>query len=311
MDGPTLHAGQNQVSFSSEGVTLKGHLFLPQAFDRTHPLPAVIVIGPWTQVKEQTADAYARQLAQRGFAALSFDARYWGESGGEPRQYESTGKIADIRNAVTYLQRLPEVDGDRVGGLGICFGAGYMARAMAEDDRLQAYATVAAWLHDIPSLEAMFGAEEVARRLRVGAEARERYEQTGEVLYVPAYASGDNPEAGMNFAGGYYASPDRGAIAAWKNRLAMLSWPEWVNLDGVTAAAQVQAPTLFVHSDDSALPDNVHRAYAAKQGPKSLFWTEGSHFDFYDQEPQVTRAADAVASHFAEHLSLRLVAREA
>jgi hypothetical protein len=59
----------------------------------------------------------------------------------------------------------------------------------------------------------------------------------------------------------------------------------------------------------SALLDNVHRAYAAKQGPKSLFWTEGNHFDFYDQEPQVTRAVDAVASHFAEHLSLRLAAR--
>jgi len=306
-----LHTGQNDVTFTSEGITLQAHLFLPEAFDASQPLPAVIVLGPWTQVKEQTADTYTRQLAQRGFAALSFDARYWGESGGEPRQYESTSKIADIRSAVTYLQSLPEIDADRLGGLGICFGAGYMAQAVNEDDRLQAYATVAAWLHDIPSLEAMFGADEVARRLRVGAEARARYEQTGEVVYVPAYAPGDNPEAGMNFEGGYYASTERGVIPPWTNRLAVLSWPEWVNLDGVAAAAQVQAPTLFVHSDGSALPDNVHRAYAGKQGPKSLFWMEGNHFDFYDQAPQVTRAADAVASHFAEHLRVRLAAREA
>ncbi len=79
--------------------------------------------------------------------------------------------------------------------------------------------------------------------------------------------------------------------------------------DEVHAPSERMVCSRSCHVLASALLDNVHRAYAAKQGPKSLFWTEGNHFDFYDQEPQVTRAVDAVASHFAEHLSLRLAAR--
>jgi len=302
MDEATLKLGRNDVSFGSEGETLKGNLFLPESSGSTERYPGVVVVGPWTQVKEQTADRYARALAAHGFAALTFDARYWGESGGEPRQYESSAKVADIRNAVTYLQSRPEVKPEGVGGLGVCFGAGYVAQAATEDDRIHAFATVAAWLHDEASLEATFGEEEVARRWRVGAEAREHYKRSGEVVYVPAYAPGDEPEAAMNFPGGYYASPERGVIPAWTNRFAVLSWPEWLGLDGVKAASEVEVPTLFVHSDGSALPDSVRRAYAAMKGPKSLFWTEGNHFDFYDQEPQVSRAVNAVVSHFAEHL---------
>ncbi len=69
-----LQAGQNDVSFTSEGETLKAHLFLPEAFAEAQPLPAVIVIGPWTQVKEQTADAYARRLAQQMLrSGMAFD----------------------------------------------------------------------------------------------------------------------------------------------------------------------------------------------------------------------------------------------
>ena len=52
-----------RVTFSSGGSELVGHLFLP---DR--PVPdgghaAMVVAGPWTQVKEQTADAYGAKLA--------------------------------------------------------------------------------------------------------------------------------------------------------------------------------------------------------------------------------------------------------
>ncbi|MFC7584499.1 hypothetical protein ACFQYP_12715 [Nonomuraea antimicrobica] len=37
--------------------------------------------GTWTSVKELMADRYARRLAQRGYAALSFDFTGFGESG--------------------------------------------------------------------------------------------------------------------------------------------------------------------------------------------------------------------------------------
>jgi hypothetical protein len=62
-------------------------------------------------------DSYARKLAEQGFAAFTFDFRSFGESSGQPRQYESPSrKIKDIRNALTYLASLPMVDKDRMSG---------------------------------------------------------------------------------------------------------------------------------------------------------------------------------------------------
>ena len=45
----------------------------------------MIVTGTWTTVKEQMAGIYARELANRGLAALAFDFTGWGESGGAPQ----------------------------------------------------------------------------------------------------------------------------------------------------------------------------------------------------------------------------------
>ena len=51
---------------------------------------------------ETTTNALA--MAERGFAALAFDYRYFGESGGRTRQFENPdANIEDIRNAATAL----------------------------------------------------------------------------------------------------------------------------------------------------------------------------------------------------------------
>ena len=68
------------VSFERDGVTLRGTLYTPAS--STGPFPGVLVTGAWTTVKEQMPGTYARELAQRGFAALTFDFTGWGESGG-------------------------------------------------------------------------------------------------------------------------------------------------------------------------------------------------------------------------------------
>ena len=56
-----------------------GNLFLPEGDE---PAGVVVAVGPLTSVKEQAAGAYARAMAERGYAALAFDYRYFGESGG-------------------------------------------------------------------------------------------------------------------------------------------------------------------------------------------------------------------------------------
>lgn len=295
----TLKPGANRVTFQSEGETLVGTLHLPKSYRSGQRLPAIVVAGAWITVKEQMADLYARRLAEQGFAALAFDFRYYGESGGIPRQLESpSAKVQDIKNAITYLQSLSAIDRKQINGLGVCFGAGYMAQVAAEDDRLRSFATVAAWMHDMDSLNRLFGADVIQQRMQAGLAAQRRYQQTGEVELVPAFSTESNPIIAMTGQPIYYGNPARGSIPQWRNEYAVMSWVEWIQFDALAVAPKVKTPALFVHSDGSALPENVKRFYASMPGPKKLVWAQGNHLDFYDQEPQVSQAVTALVTHF-------------
>jgi fermentation-respiration switch protein FrsA (DUF1100 family) len=299
----TLQPGANRVTFQSEGETLVGTLYLPVTYKPGDKLPAVVVAGAWITVKEQMPALYARKLTEQGFAALAFDFRYYGESGGAPRQLESpSAKIQDIKNAITYLQSLPVIDSDRIGGLGICFGAGYMAKVAAEDNRLKSFATVAAWMHDAESLNRLFGKDVIQQRMQAGLTAKKKYAETGRVELVPAFTTENNAIAAMTGQPIYYGNPQRGSIPEWKNQYAVMSWVEWIQFDALAVAPKVNTPALFVHSDGSALPENVKRFYNTMPGQKQLVWTEGNHFDFYDQEPYVNKAVAAITSHFRNSL---------
>ncbi|WP_228806646.1 hypothetical protein [Nocardia cyriacigeorgica] len=56
------------------------------------------------------------------------------------------------------------------------------------------------------------------------------------------------------------------------------------------------------HNEDAAIPDGARRFHAGLAWSEDIVWTEGTQFDFYDQEPQVTIAVDAVAAHFQRTL---------
>ncbi|MFF5532467.1 alpha/beta hydrolase [Streptomyces cinerochromogenes] len=294
---------RTDVTFASEGATLTGTLYLPEHTDIPGPLPGVVVAGTWTSVKEQMADRYAERLAERGYAALSFDFTGFGRSEGTPRDVEDPArKVRDIHHAVSFLAAHDAVDGDRIGALGICAAAMYMSDNAAGDARVRSLALVAPWLHDAAVCEDAYGgAEAVAERVKAGREARAHYEETGEVAYVPVVSATDE-RAAMPYDIDFYLNPARGGIPAWPNRFAVMAWADWLTYDAIALAPRIEQPTLLVHSEDAAIPDGARRFHAGLAGPKDILWTQGTQFDFYDSEPQVTVAVDTVAAHFARTL---------
>jgi len=81
--------------------------------------------------------AKARMLARHGYGVLLFDRRGEGKSEGEPNAWGWGGE-ADIKAAIAYLQRRPDVDPDRIGGIGLSVGGEMMIEAAAETDELAA-----------------------------------------------------------------------------------------------------------------------------------------------------------------------------
>ena len=238
-----LKAGVNSVTFESEGVSLKGNLYLPTDFNPSVRYPGVVVTGSWTTVKEQMAGLYAERLAAHGFITLAFDFRHYGESGDEPRNYEVPAhKIADICSAVSFLETLPEVDTRRIGGLGVCFSAGLIAAASVQDQRIGSIVLVAPWLHNREILNSAYGnPAELQRRLDAADEAHAKYETSGEVE-VMVGASFTDPNAAMIVDNDYYLNPKRGGVPEWPNRVAVMTWRPWAEFDGVAVATQVRVP---------------------------------------------------------------------
>jgi uncharacterized protein len=292
--------GINRVTFQSEGVNLVGNLYLPTTYKSGDQLPTVIVSGSWTTVKEQMAGEYAQKLADQGFAALAFDSRSFGESGGELRSFESpTAKIADLKNAITFLQTVDVVDADRIAGLGICAGAGYMATVAAEDDRLKALVTIAPWIHNPAIVNQVYGGEQkVNEMIQMGRNAAEKFATTGEADYVLATSKTDET-AVMYGDIDYYQNPQRGAIPQWDNRFAVATWAEWLTFNPMTKAAQVNVPTLFIHSEKAAIPDGAKQFFASvPTSDKKFVWlNDYQQFDFYDQDSAMAQAIALTTEH--------------
>lgn len=280
------------VSFISGNNLLQGLLYRPA---RPVLSPGVVVTGSWTSVKEQMPAAYAHALAHRGYAALCFDFRGWGESTGQPRYLEDPArKTADIVAAFDFLAGHEAVDAQRIAGLGICASAGYMSHAAAASPVPRALCLVAPWLHDVNIVNEVYGGPEGVAALI----AKSRAAEDGGDTVIEA-ASATNPGALM-YQVPYYTEPARGLIPQYDNRFDLRSWEPWLCFDGIAAADRLSVPTCIVHSRTAAIPQGAER-FAERLGPRArLVWLEGfSQFDFYDHAD----AVEAAIRHVEAHLS--------
>jgi pimeloyl-ACP methyl ester carboxylesterase len=303
----------DHVSFDVGGARMTGVLHLPPGTKTANRrLPALLVTGSWTTVKEQMASLYAARAATAGFAALTFDFRGFGESEGEPRGQESPArKMEDIRGALNFLAANPHIDAQRLGLLAICASSGYAALEAANDPRVRSLAMVAPWLHDSSLLESVYGSRQVygGRGLEAlkaaGHDAAERYRRDGTVEYV-SVASTIDARAAMFIPDPkvleYYLDVKRGGIPQWGNRFPVLSWPEWLSFDAIAVAPRLRVPTLIVHSEAAAIPDGARRFASAMAQPPKMVWMPGTQFDFYDQPETVARASQEAITFFEQTL---------
>ena len=292
-----------KVDFTSHGRKLIANLYLPSSFRDGDKLPGVVVTGAWTTVKEQMPKVYAEQLANRGYAALTFDFRGWGESEGENRFLEDPiRKTEDIIEAAKFLAGRGEIQPDKVAGLGICASSGYMVKAYTESSDLKTIALAAAWLHNPAIATEVYGGEESVKKLIAVAEAaREKFESTGELSTITAASATD--DSALMYQAPYYTEPDRGLIREYDNQFNLASWKSWLTFDAIQLAETLPGTITIVHSEAAVIPHGA-KQFAEIAGDKvHVVLLDGiSQFDFYDQPEPVKLAADAVAKHFQNQL---------
>jgi dienelactone hydrolase len=102
--------------------------------------------------------APARMLARHGYGVLLFDRRGEGESEGDPNGFGWAG-TRDLEAAIVFLRARPEVDDDRIGGLGLSVGGEMLLQAAAEGDDLAAVVSEGAGIRSVREGVHVSGAE--------------------------------------------------------------------------------------------------------------------------------------------------------
>ena len=286
-----------KVVFLNKKLNLRmaGLLRLPDNFNLSENYPAIVITGPMLSVKEQAQSVYAERLTNEGYVTLVFDGVYFGESEGMPRGQELPDvKESDIESAVDYLESLPYVDNNRIGGLGICGSGSYMSVAGVKEPRIKAVTAIVPAISDI-SNSPMMGFFKPEDEVKAAKQAYDKGE--GEIMYLNFM-----PRAFDEGAAYYYTS--RGTNPRWSNQVVAWSQLELVKYNVTNIMKDMKKPYLVITGENAwskpsseeifnVVPTNTKEMHVIK---------EASHFDMYDLAPFVTEAFEYITPFFKKNI---------
>jgi len=126
---------REELTFASGDAHCAAWLYRPEG----EASCCVVMAHGFSLTRHDGLPAYAEQFARAGAAALVFDHRFLGDSGGEPRQRIRTGEQReDWRNAVAFARTLPGVDPGRIVLWGFSFSGSHVVETALADGRIAA-----------------------------------------------------------------------------------------------------------------------------------------------------------------------------
>ena len=286
-----------KVVFLNKKLNLRmaGLLRLPNNFNLSENYPAIVITGPMLSVKEQAQSVYAERLTNEGYVTLVFDGVYFGESEGIPRGQELPDvKESDIESAVDYLESLPYVDNNRIGGLGICGSGSYMSVAGVKEPRIKAVTAIVPAISDI-SNSPMMGFFKPEDEVKAAKQAYDKGE--GEIMYLNFM-----PRAFDEGAAYYYTS--RGTNPRWSNQVVAWSQLELVKYNVTNIMKDMKKPYLVITGENAwSKPSSEEIFNVVSTNTKEMHVIkEASHFDMYDLAPFVNEAFKYIVPFFGKSL---------
>lgn len=303
---------RRHVRYSNRyGIAIAADIYTAKDLDKSAKHPALIIGAPYGGVKEQGPCVYANELAQRGFVALTFDQVHMGESGGEPRRVSSPDLFAEsFSAAVDYLGvKVPFVDRERIGAIGICGSGGFALSAAQADTRIKAVATTS--LYNITDVRGMMPMtpEQLYDMKKALSEQRWKDFENGDPEYIPGFPEEPYPDVDAlpekdpisNEWDRFYAVPrghhpnTRGGFTTTSN-LAMANFPALAYIKEISPR-----PILLIAGDRAHSKAFSEKVYADAAEPKELYIVEDAeHIDLYDRVDRIP--FDKLETFFKENI---------
>jgi fermentation-respiration switch protein FrsA (DUF1100 family) len=282
------------IAVSKGSIKLAALLFKPTSI--SGKAPGIVVIHPGGGVKEQTASIYARQLSERGYVTIAYDAAHQGDSEGLPRFLEDPAvRTTDASAVADYLERLDYVDANRIFVVGICAGGGYAVAVAKVDHRFKAVAIASAVNMGDGSRLGMDGKgnpADAAAVLDQVASAIQSEAHGNEPIAVPIIPPmGEDPVRDMLDTHEYYFTP-RGQHPNSQNKMLLrsvplgMAWDAWEYADIL-----LTQPLLMVYGEESVNRWHSDKLFELLDGKhkslKRIVMPNAYHVDFYDKSEHV------------------------
>ena len=231
--------------------------------------------------------AFAERFAAAGFAALVFDHRGFGESGGEPDVFDPARQLEDWAAAIAFARSLPEIDPGRVVTFGSSMGGGNALAAAAMDP------AVSAAISQVPFLDLVRQAHGSSPRVRaqmIFAAIRGAYLP---VVGQPHEAAMINAPGGEE---GWRRVVAIGEESRWRNRVSS-RWLLGRPFRPARHAAKLHCPWLVCVGEADRVARPGPAIAAARRAPKGELRTypDVDHFDIYDGPAHEALVADQLA----------------
>jgi|tagenome__1003787_1003787.scaffolds.fasta_scaffold20987769_6 pimeloyl-ACP methyl ester carboxylesterase len=249
--------------------------------------PVVVMAHGLSGTRRDRLGAFAERFAQRGYFALVFDHRGFGDSGGTPDLFEPERQLEDWAHAIAFARRWPGVDPTRVVTFGSSMGGGNALAAAARDRE------VVAAISQVPFLNM------VRQAYRASPKAMAR-------MVLAAVRNEYMPAVGRPNEAAFINAPD--SEAGWRHVVAIGEDSRW--RDRVSArwligrpynpgryAKDLHCPWLVcVGAADQVARPSVAIA-AAKRAPRGelRLYPGVDHFDVYDGPEHDAVIGDQIA----------------
>lgn len=264
---------RHDVTFSS-GPDPCAAWWYPTVQAETEPSPIVVMAHGLSGTRRDRLGPFAERFAAAGFAALIFDHRGFGDSGGEPDLFHPARQLEDWRAAIAFARSLSGVDGARVATFGSSMGGGNALAAAADDPH------VAAAISQVPFLDIVRQAHRssplvVARMVAAALRGK----------HLPAVGQPGEP-AFINAPGGeegWHRVVETGEDSRWRNHVSS-RWILGRPYRPARHAADLHCPWLVCVGEADRVAKPGPAIAAAKQAPLGELRTYSGvdHFDIYD-----------------------------
>ena len=298
---------RQDIEFPSRGMKCRGWLYVPDESPVKQPMPAIVMAHGISAVKEMfQLSSYAERFEEAGFVTLVFDYRFLGASDGSPRgQIIPHEQQEDIRNAITWLSLLPEVDADRIGVWGTSLGGGHVLHLAAFDRRIKTVVAQVPTINPVKQIVHRSGEDGLKQFLGMFATDRTQRFEDGTVNYMKIVGLPGELSV-LNTPDAYEAMMTQAAGAPdWINQVTLESLENYVEYVP-TANIELISPTpllMVLAEQDYIIPVALARAaFDRAGGPKKLEVIPCGHFEVYVTEPWFSKAVNSMAQWYTKYL---------